>query len=260
MKKILYYILVVLCSICFIIAYQMHKYYSVPKQRKAYLFHKNSDNDTINIAFIGDSWAFLHKDHSCKIAEYLEYDIQKPVRVYSYGINGLTSKEIYESMYDNNNLRNFMHQKHYNYCYISAGINDTYKKMSLSYYKQSIDCIIQLLLENHIHPIIQEIPDYDISKAFNRQRYIRKVLRHISSYINECPLDCKDLYRNTLNNLIIEKNYKDSVSVLQYRTWNNNFLQDQQELYLNDGMHLNENGYMVLDRAIATEITKHILK
>ena len=86
------------------------------------------------------------------------------------------------------------------------------------------------------------------------------MLRHISSYINECPLDCKDLYRNTLNNLIIEKNYKDSVSVLQYRTWNNNFLQDQQELYLNDGMHLNENGYMVLDRAIATEITKHILK
>ena len=132
--------------------------------------------------------------------------------------------------------------------------------MSSSYYKQSIDCIIQLLLENHIHPIIQEIPDYDICKAFNRQRYIRKVLRHISSYINECPLDCKDLYRNTLNNLIIEKNYKDSVSVLQYRTWNNNYLRDQHKLYLNDGMHLNENGYTVLDRAIASEIAKLILK
>ena len=153
-----------------------------------------------------------------------------------------------------------MHQKHYSYCYISAGINDTYKKMSTSYYKQSIDCIIQLLLVNHIHPIIQEIPDYDIHKAFDRQKSLRKALRHISSYINGCPLDCKDLYRNTLDNLIFEKNYKNNVSILRYRTWNNNFLQDQQELYLNDGMHLNENGYIVLDRAIASEIAKLILK
>jgi len=260
MKKTLYYVLIVLCGICLIFAYHTHKYYSAPKQKKAYLFNKNSINDTINIAFIGDSWAFMHKDHSCKIAEYLEYEIKKPVRVYSFGINGLTSKEIYESMYDNNDLRNFMHQKHYDYCYISAGINDTYKKMNTSYYKQSIDCIIQLLLVNHIHPIIQEIPDYDIYKAFDRQKSLRKVLRHISSYINECPVDCKDLYRNTLNNLIIEKNYKDCVSVLLYRTWNNNFLRDQHELYLNDGMHLNENGYLALDRAIATEIAKLILK
>jgi lysophospholipase L1-like esterase len=218
------------------------------------------NNDTVNIAFIGDSWAFLHKDHSCRIAEYLENQIHKPVRVYSFGINGLTSKEIYESMYENEDLRHFIQQKPYNYCYISAGINDTYKKMSTSYYKQSINCIIQLLLENHIHPIIQEIPDYDIYKAFDRQKQLRKVLRHISSYINDCPLDCKDLYRNSLNALIIEKNYKDKVSVLQYQVWNNNYQQDQQELYLPDGMHLNECGYSALDRAIATEITKLILK
>lgn len=260
MNKKQYIILAVLCSICLIIAYQNYKYYSAPRQRKAYITHMYHNNDTVNIAFIGDSWAFLHNGHSCKIADYLEKKIHKPVRVYSFGINGLTSKEIYESMYENEDLRHFIQQKPYNYCYISAGINDTYKKMSTSYYKQSINCIIQLLLENHIHPIIQEIPDYDIYKAFDRQKQLRKVLRHISSYINDCPLDCKDLYRNSLKALIIEKNYKDKVSVLQYQVWNNNYKQDQQELYLPDGMHLNECGYSALDRAIATEITKLILK
>ena len=260
MNKKQYIILAVLCSICLIIAYQTYKYYSAPRQRKAYITHMYHNNDTVNIAFIGDSWAFLHNGHSCKIADYLEKKIHKPVRVYSFGINGLTSKEIYESMYENEDLRHFIQQKPYNYCYISAGINDTYKKMSTSYYKQSINCIIQLLLENHIHPIIQEIPDYDIYKAFDRQKQLRKVLRHISSYINDCPLDCKDLYRNSLKALIIEKNYKDKVSVLQYQVWNNNYKQDQQELYLPDGMHLNECGYSALDRAIATEITKLILK
>lgn len=132
--------------------------------------------------------------------------------------------------------------------------------MSTSYYKKSIDYIIQLLLKNHIRPIIQDIPDYDICKAYNRQKYPKKLLRNISSYINDCPLDCKDLYRNSLKALIIEKNYKDKVSVLQYQVWNNNYQQDQQELYLPDGMHLNECGYSALDRAIATEIAKLILK
>ena len=153
-----------------------------------------------------------------------------------------------------------MQQRQYDYCYISAGINDTYKKMSTIYYKTSIDYIIQLLLENHIHPIIQEIPDYDIQKAYDRQENSRKLLRKLSSYINRCPLDCKVLYRNTLKELIIEKNYKDSVSVLKYRVWNSNYSKDLQELYRSDGMHLNEYGYTVLDRAIATEIAKVIKK
>ena len=132
--------------------------------------------------------------------------------------------------------------------------------MSVSYYKKSIDYIIQLFLKNHVRPIIQEIPDYDIQKAYNQQRFSKMILRDMSSYINGCPLDCKDLYRNALNNLIIDKNYQDKVSVLQYQVWNNNYQQDQQELYLPDGMHLNECGYSALDRAIATEITKLILK
>lgn len=260
MNKKQYIILAVLCSICLIIAYQTYKYYSAPRQRKAYITHMYHNNDTVNIAFIGDSWAFLHNGHSCKIADYLEKKIHKPVRVYSFGINGLTSKEIYESIYDNVDFRFFMQQRQYAYCYISAGINDTYKKMSTTYYKTSIDYIIQLLLENHIHPIIQEIPDYDIHKAYDRQKDTKKLLRIISSYINGCPIDCKDLYRNTLNNLIIENNYRGNVSVLRYNIWNNNYLKDQQELYLSDGMHLNDHGYMILDRAIATEIAKLILK
>lgn len=258
MKKKYYIILLALCIICLFIAYPTYKYYSAPKQEKIYLFQSHSNNDTINIAFIGDSWAFMHREHPCKIADYLEHVIHKPVRIYSFGISGLTSKEIYESIYDNEDFRLFMQQRQYDYCYISAGINDTYKKMSTIYYKTSIDYIIQLLLENHIHPIIQEIPDYDIQKAYDRQENSRKLLRKLSSYINGCPLDCKVLYRNTLKELIIEKNYKDSVSVLKYRVWNSNYSKDLQELYRSDGMHLNEYGYTVLDRAIATEIAKVI--
>ena len=260
MKKIHYIILLVLSCICLIIAYPLYKYYSAPQLRQTYLFQEQPDNDTINIAFIGDSWAFRHKNHSCKIGDYIESVIHKPVRVYSYGINGLTSKEIYERMYVDDDFIHFMQQKQFDYCYLSAGINDTYKKMSTSYYQKSIDNIIQLLFKNHIHPIIQEIPDYDIHKAYDRQKYHKKILRQISSFINGCPLDCKDMYRNALNSLIFKNNYNNRVSILRYQTWNNNSIQDQQKLYLTDGMHLNEYGYIMLDRAIANEIIKLILK
>ena len=91
-------------------------------------------DDTLRIAYIGDSWAYLHEYHECRIAHLLEDTLHCPVQVSSYGISGLTSREIYENMYNNSDFKHFLTKKRYDYCYISAGINDTYKKMSTSYF------------------------------------------------------------------------------------------------------------------------------
>ena len=148
----------------------------------------------------------------------------------------------------------FLTQRRYKYCYVSAGINDTYKKMSTSYYQQSIDDIIQFLLFNHIHPIIQEIPDYDIIMSFEKQKTSKKLLRRLSMMINNIPLDCKQIYRNALDELILEKNYENKVSIVRYKSWNENGKKDLNTLYRNDRLHLNDRGYTALDSAIAKEI------
>ena len=150
------------------VSYDMYKYYSSPKLRESYLINKESDS--INIAYIGDSWAFLHNEHYCRIAKSLEDSIHRPIKVYSMGVCGLTSKEIYESIFENVDLRNFFRQRKYDYCFVSAGINDTYKKMSTAYYQKSMEGIILFLLANNIRPIILEIPDYDIHKAYKNQK------------------------------------------------------------------------------------------
>lgn len=252
MKYKLIILLIALITTCITIGVKLYSYYAPAQLRPPYRTVQHH-NDTIRIAYIGDSWAFGHQFHQCKIKELLENKLHCPVIVSSYGISGLTSKEIYHAFFELDSLKHFI-EKGYDYCFISAGINDTYKKMSASYYQKSVDCIIQFLLTNHIHPIIQEIPDYNIQRAFERQTTKKKLIRRVSMVVNGTKLDCKQQFRDALNELIKAKEYQNKVTVIRYKSWNNNYEKDLRELYIEDQMHLNDKGYAVLDSVIANEI------
>lgn len=256
-KTVLYISIFIAICIIVVVVYSFHRYYAPPKLRQPYQTEATPD-DTLRIAFIGDSWAFMHKDHDCMIPQLLQDSIHRPVKVHSYGVCGLTSKEIYENIFDNNDFKQFLSKRRYGFCYISAGINDSYKKMSTSYYQQSMDDIIQFLMSNHIRPIVQEIPDYDINLSFERQKTSRKIIRRLSMMVNNTPLDCKQLFRDALDELIREKNYADKVSIVRYKSWNRNGDKDLENLYRSDRLHLNDNGYTALDSVIAKEILNQI--
>lgn len=252
-------LLVLLTSFLTIVLFSVYNYYAppqfiVPNQQSNY------KNDTIQIAYIGDSWAFMHREHDCMIAKLMEDTIHRPVKVHSYGICGLTSKEIYKNMFENNDFKHFLQKRNYDFCFISAGINDTYKKMSTTYYQQSMDGIIQFLLANNIRPIIMEIPDYNIQDCFDRQKTSRKALRRLSMFVNSTPLDCKQSFRNALDELIRERDYQDHVSIIRYKSWNNDYENNLKHLYIGDGLHLNEQGYAKLDSVIAKEIISLIIE
>lgn len=252
MKNFKHITLLFVFIVCALIINSAYYYYAPPHLKKTYQMPKAGD--TLRIAYIGDSWAFMHKDHKCQITQLLEDSLHLLIKVHSYGICGLTSKEIYENMFNNADFRKFLQKRSYEYCFISAGINDTYKKMSTSYYQQSMDGIIQMLLTNHIHPIILEIPDYDIQRGYNNQKTSRKILRQLSMFVNNTPLDCKQLFRDAFDELVKTKGYKDQISIIRYKAWNNDYQKNQKLLYINDGMHLNSEGYAKLDSVIAKEI------
>lgn len=258
MKKIWVFIVLSALFVSGIIAYVAYHYYAPPQLKQPYKIPQ--PDDTLRIAYIGDSWAFMHKDHNCQISQLIEDSIHRPVKVHSYGICGLTSKEIYENLFDNSDLKHFFQKRGYEYCFVSAGINDTYKKMSTTYYQQSMDAIIQFLLYNNIHPIILEIPDYNIQKSYERQKKNRKMLRHLSMLINNTPMDCKLLFRNALDELLHEKGYENKVNVIRYKTWNNDYANDLRQLYRPDGMHLNEKGYADSDSTIVKVILDNLCK
>lgn len=252
MKRWLIILPLAIFSLCCIaIGYAFYNYYTPPTERKAYIIPHHND-DTLRVAYIGDSWAAMHKEHECILAQIIEDSIHRPVKVSSFGIHGKTSKAIYEYLFENQGLHQFMMQG-YDYCVISAGINDTYKKMSTDYYKKSMDYMIRFLLTNHIHPIILDIPDYDIVKAYERQNAARKILRRISLFLTGSQINCKQTFRNTLSDLINDNN-EGHISILKYQEWNSNYQNDLKSYYLSDGMHLNKKGYARLDSCIALHV------
>lgn len=252
MKRKRIIILIPLVIAFLYIGIRLYDYYSPAKERPIYRTIVPKD-DTIHIAYIGDSWADGHQNHNCKITNILSNYLSKPAKVSSFGISGFTSKEIYHALFELDIFKHFM-ENGYNYCFISAGINDCNKKMSTTYYKESMDCIIRFLLANHIHPIILEIPDYNILDGYERQQTKFKILRHLSMLINGTSMDCKQQFRDAIDELIQERGYQDKVSVIRYKSWNKNYKKDLKELYISDQMHLNGNGYSVLDSIIAKEI------
>lgn len=257
MKRWLIILLIIIIIICIAIGHAVYGYYTPLTEQKAYIIPPRRD-DTLRIAYIGDSWAAMHKEHECLIAQLIEDRIHRPVKVSSFGIHGKTSKEIYENLFDNKEMHSFMMQG-FDFCFISAGINDTYKKMSTTYYRTNMDNIILFMLTNHIHPIILDIPDYDIVRAYERQQFIRKLLRKISIFITRSQIDCKQEFRNTLAKLIDKNNYQHQVSILRYQEWNNDYQNDIKKYYLSDGMHLNQHGYHKLDSCLAQHIIQTYL-
>lgn len=234
-----------------------YRYYAPPKERIAYKM--GQQDDTLRIAYIGDSWAYIHqRDHQCHIPITIHDQCKVPTKIYSYGFPGRTSKEIYEAIYDDYEQRRLLQDYGFHYCIISAGINDANKKMDSKYYQKSMDYIIRFLLSNHVRPIIIEMPDYDIKKTYRWQKTDRKILYKLSMAITKVPVDCKQIYRDALDELIHNKGYQEKVTIIRYKSWNNDYEKDQKNLYLTDGIHLNEYGNAVLDSFIAKEIIRNI--
>lgn len=231
-----------------IFGYGCYYYYSPPTEREPYPITKNH-NDTLRIAYIGDSWAFFHAPYDNRMTDSLSQAIGCPAKVTSLGYCGRSSKEIYWKLFDDAEMRSFI-SKGYDYCIISAGINDSNKKMNTNYYKRSMECIINFMLFNNITPIIIEIPDYDIEKMYRWGMPSRKLLRRFSRIINGTSVSCKKDFRQAFDNLLREKEYKDKVHVITYKTWNSDYTKDQKTLYESDGVHLNEKGYAKLDSCI----------
>lgn len=234
-----------------------YRYFAPPVEKIAYKMSRQ--DDTLRIAYIGDSWAFYHlQEHQCLIPEIINDQCQKTACIYSYGFPGRTSKEIYEAFFDDERQRQILQNNGFQFCVVSAGINDANKKMSIKYYLKSMDYIIRFLLLNHVRPIIIEIPDYDIHKTFQWQKRSRKMLYRLSMAINKVPMDCRQIYREALDDLIRKKEYQKKVSIIRYKSWNNDYEKDQRMLYLIDGIHLNEYGNDVLDSVIAKEIISNL--
>ena len=222
-------------------ASKVYNHFGIMDERQPYSCTKHND-DTLRLSMIGDSWVFMHKQYDDSLASHLTRAAHRPSKVSSFGICGLTSKEVYRCINDNDEMRRLLKQGA-DYCFVSVGINDTNRKMGASYYARHTVFILRFLLRNGITPILLEIPDYDIRYTYKIQTYDRKLLRMLSMFITGSSVDCREEYRQALVQELERERLTHQVLMIPRHVF-------KRDHFTADRMHLNEEGYAVLDSCI----------
>lgn len=256
MKRWLIMLLLIISLIVICVGYYFKPYFT-PAEKQEGLSVLSHHDDTIRISYIGDSWADGHKNVDCVIDSLVSDATGHPVVVKTAGISGLTSKYLYYCIFRDDSIRDVIEWGP-DFCFVVAGINDSDRKMGKKYYKENMRLILELLLENHITPVVLEIPSYDIRFSYQRRNRQIKFQYLVSMLLTWSKMDCIQDYRDAYNDLIKEEKWERKVITISYKDWNPEGYKDKRGLYDGGLMHLNAKGYSVLDSCISQKIIEFI--
>ena len=241
--------------------------FMVAKELPSYQVGPHTDDDTIRVAVIGDSWAQFHKSFNCDalFEQYAGKWTQNKVKCQSCGKGGALSKEVYHLMFRNQLPANSwwddfctqpLIEAHPDYCVVMTGINDTWKKRPVSYYAGNCRLIIRLLLANDIRPVVMEIPDFEMGKWLDTNRRPQRFIFRLYSYFTDVVEDDITPFRKGLINMLNETGLADSVLFIPANNWLPEDHNYSENIYKIDHIHLNYQGYHFLDSCMASEIIK----
>ena len=257
MKKYIVVVFLLLFSTVAFVCYYSYNPCYQPAEWQTSLSVQHHNDDTIRIAYIGDSWADFHKNIRCVIDSMIYAQVGRPAQIKNAGVGGLISREVYNGIFTNRDIRSVIEWGP-DFCFVSAGINDSNRKTGSDCYKENMRLLISLLLDNHITPVILEIPYYDIKYTFRKKSLASKFKCILSMLWTWSFINCIDSYSNAYNDLINEQQWQDDVITIMRAYWNSNGYEDQRKLYTSDRIHLNQDGYFVLDSCIASQIVKFL--
>ncbi len=258
---------VVLFMIVLILFYLIPSYthYYVAEELPTYTIKiPRHNDDTLRIAFIGDSWADYHTSlrGDTIIANAARKISDQPIKSSTRGTKGAISKEVYFYMYSDRTVEHANEQDrctqpliedHPDYCVVFAGINDVTFRRPTSFYAKNMQYIIQLLLHNDIRPVVMEIPLVDFDYPIPRFRFRDRTFYRTRSILMGTYNNKGEDYQKALRKVLTVKNLDNKVLYISSKQWNPEGCLDS-TMFLEDHLHLNLNGYHKLDSCIATEI------
>jgi lysophospholipase L1-like esterase len=179
------------------------------------------------------------------------------------GKGGAKSKDVYYYMFREYTQEfSWMHdictqpllEQHPDYCVVMVGINDAWKKRPVSYYTGNSRLIIRLLLANDIRPVVMEIPDFEMGEWLNVHRRRQRILYRFYSFFTGVVKDDITPFREGLKEMLKETGLGDSVLFIPVDHWIPAGHNYSEEIYQEDHVHINYQGYHVLDSCIISEI------
>lgn len=235
-----------LCSI------RLHPYYQYAQYQDLVLSPSSPKNDTLRIAFIGDSWAEYHYLYDSLLCSMIGVD-GRLVRVKSKGNVGAKSKGIYERL--STSTRPILKWRPH-YCIISAGINDAVAKLGADNYVHHYLLILRQLIRLGIKPVVLEVPDVNYRAIASRESWTMRLHHILSSLLTGSKMYEFDSYRTSLRNSIDDLVRDGEVVYIPADAWNPMGYHDNRGLYEFDETHLNSLGYHLLDSCVTSAILR----
>ena len=208
---------------------------------------------------IGDSWVGMRTGiENSHLQQQLTELTGFPTMVWTKGTGGAKSRDIYLHVFDKNGTRPLMEEGP-DFCAVFAGINDASANLGTTQFRHHFKLILQFLLKNDICPIVVEIPDVNIWTVKNDKPLKDLAGDYVKSIMTGCDMYCYANYREELNKMLIQEELLDEVVFVPIKEWCGNEVQ-MQEMFLDDMIHLNEKGYVMMDSCIAVKIVDYLKK
>ena len=210
----------------------------------AYNFHsKHTNIDTIKIGVIGDSYALRQNYRRSLLLDICGDSIACPVVVRCAGLGGRSSDSLFINL--NKKFKTIIEWEP-NYCVVFGGTNDVfiqYNRKSQSYYAHNMIEICKYLVNHDIIPIIVEIGDIRLTTTRFSRIFVPDYLQ----------IKFADTYRQALKDSLSSLNILESIIFIPY----DSYCKTRSDKF-EDIVHLNDIGYIELDKEIASAVKKHL--
>ena len=229
------------------------------------------NDDTLRVAVIGDSWAEYHASLECDtiFCRYAKRLTSRPVKCFSRGHSGKITKEIYYEMFSDHTVEHSwdidrclqpLIEQHPDYCIIMAGINDMRLCKPADFYTGNYRLMLNLLIKNGIRPVVLEMPGVDLKYFHENRRFYRRWMFDVVALWTKIDYSSAQVYREAMKNMLHETGLDEKVLFIPMSAWNSGGIEANPELYLDDRLHLNLDGYHVLDSCMAYDVVKDYQK
>lgn len=204
--------------------------------------HPSTDS-VINIAIIGDSWAYYASERGlCTTLDglFLEKGIKTLTK--NSGVPGARSKDIYNYLLSPERtihpIRNLI-ESGTNYAILFCGINDQNGQYGPDFYSYHILNIMALLVEAGITPIYIELPEWNIKELYGKYDLWRYSCYKLLCGITSKQFDetaTTNIYRQAFYDKLNQSAIKDHIIFIKWEDIKSDNIWA-------DDLHLNETGY-----------------
>ena len=146
------------------------------------------------------------------------------------------------------------------YCIVFAGINDAAANLGKKQYKYHMSLIIDLLLKNGVRPILIEIPNVNIWNVYGGKPIKDLVVDFTRSLMTRCGMYHFPEYREALRLMLQDSKSSGPVIYVPMNGWNGKDYDLNKQLFLDDQVHLNQQGYIKMDSCIINAIMRDLQK